>query len=49
MLSHPSFIRNSFIKSILNEYECNDQQRQLFILPPKYGGLGIINVTEIQL
>ena len=40
-------IRKKFIKSILNGYECNDTERQLLSLPPKFGGLGIPNVVTI--
>jgi len=40
-------IRNTFIKTIFNGYECDDTYRTLLSLPPKYGGLGITNVTEI--
>ena len=41
-------IRNSFIKSLFDGYECNDMERELFELPAKYGRLGIINPSKIS-
>ena len=38
-------IRNYFIKSLFNGYECNDMEREL---PTKYGGLEIINSFKIS-
>ena len=39
-------IRNYFIKSLSNGYECNDMERELFELAAKYGGLAIINPSK---
>ena len=41
-------IKNCFIKSLFNDYECNDMKRELFELPAKYGGLGITNPSKIS-
>ena len=41
-------IRNYFIKSLFNGYECDDIERELFELPTKYGGLSIINASKIS-
>ena len=41
-------IRNCFIKSLFNGYECNNLERELFELPANYGGLGIINPSKIS-
>ena len=40
-------IRNYFIKSLFNGYECNGIESKLFELQAKYGGLGIINPSTI--
>ena len=34
-------------KSLFNGYECSDMEIELFELPAKYGGLGIINPSAI--
>ena len=39
-------IRNNFLKSLLNEYVCNDDERLLFTLPVKQGGLAIQDPVE---
>ena len=41
-------IRNCFIKILFNGYECSDMGRELFELPAKYGGPGIINPSKIS-
>lgn len=40
-------IRKHFIPSITGDHCCNDIERKLLSLPPKLGGLGIINPMEI--
>lgn len=34
-------IRQKFIKSILNDYECSGVEKKLFTLPGRHGGLSI--------
>ena len=41
-------IRYCFIKTLLNGYECTDLERELFELPAKFGGLGLINPSKIS-
>ena len=41
-------IRHKFIFALLNSYQCNDIERQLFELPAKFGGLGIPNPSKIS-
>ena len=44
-------IRNEFMVGILNGHICSDDERDLLALPPRMGGLGIINpakMTEIE-
>ena len=38
---------NRFISTLLNGYNFNDTERQLFSLPAKLGGLGIIIPSKI--
>ena len=40
-------IRDHFIPAITRNHLCNDVERKLLSLPPKLGGLGIINPMEI--
>ena len=40
-------IRSHFIPTILEGHQCNDIERSLLSLPPRFGGLGIVNPTEI--
>ena len=39
-------IRSSLIPAFLNGYICNDTERELLSLPPKFGGLGISIPTK---
>ena len=41
-------IQNYFIKSLFNGYKCYDMERELFELPAKCGGFGIINSSKIS-
>ena len=41
-------IRYCFIKTLFNGYECTDLERELFELPAKFGGLGLINPSKIS-
>ena len=36
-------IRYSFIPAITNGHKCNDEERLILTLPPRLGGLGILN------
>ena len=39
------------MKYLFNGYECNDMndiKRELFELPAKYGGLGIIHLSKVS-
>ena len=40
-------IREQLIPALTNRHLCNDIERKLLALPPKNGGLGIINVVEM--
>lgn len=40
-------IRNVFIPALCNGRQCSLDERRLFSLPIKMGGLGIIDVTEL--
>ena len=39
---------NKFIKVLLNGYNFNDDERSLFSLPPKFGGMGLIIPSKIS-
>ena len=39
---------NKFIKVLLNDYNFNDDERSLFSLPPKFGGMGLIIPSKIS-
>ena len=39
-------IRNHFIPAISKRHQCSDHERDLLALPPRLGGLGIINPTR---
>ena len=41
-------IRQKFIPSLTGQPPCNDQMRKLLALPPKQGGLGIINPLMLK-
>ena len=40
-------IRNYLLPPLLEVHICNDDERKLIALSPKFGGLGVINPTEI--
>ena len=40
-------IRNHLLPAILEAHQCNDEERELIALSPKFGGLGIINPVKI--
>ena len=40
-------IRNHLLPAILEGHQCNDEERELIALSPKFGGLGIINPVKI--
>ena len=40
-------IRHVFIPAISNGHQCSDDERDLLALPPRLGGLGIINPTRL--
>ena len=41
-------IRNDLIPEILEGHSCNDTERKLLALSPKFGGLGLINLLDIS-
>ena len=41
-------IRQKFIPSLTGQPPCNDQMRKLLALPPRQGGLGIINPLRLK-
>ena len=41
-------IRHKFIPTLCDNRACNDDERLLFSLPVRYGGLGIIDITAIS-
>ena len=40
-------IRNSFIPAITKDHQCTDIERDLLELPPRMGGLGIVNPAKM--
>ena len=40
-------IRNDFLRVILNGHICSNDERDLLALPPRMGGLGIINPAKV--
>ena len=40
-------IRYKLLPELLEGHQCNDKERQLLALPPKFGGIGIINPIDI--
>ena len=39
-------IRPQFVQALFNGYVCNDTERKLFVVPVRFGSLGILLPTE---